>query len=675
MILSNKNIAVLAFLSFGVSNLYAQKSDSILQQNIEVVRILKNNTSNKVSASHSDFLNHDAGNFLTNLPEIGGRRIAGSYATDPVLRGFKYEQLNIVNDGSLTSIQACPSRMDPPASQVNLNIVKEAEIYKGPYQFRFGNSFGGTINFVSIDPKFTEKPVFSGRLSTGYETNGYGTRNELITRLSNRKFNIDLFGSYQKADDYKDGNGNKVPSAFERYSMGSRVSYQWNESNITKAQITTNQARDVKFATGMMNLLKDNTWLYSLKHDMTFQDSIFKKLSLSSYLSEVDHTMGTPDMSMISRIKSRSGGGRAELKLQWNNNLLYTGTDFRHDGEKDVPQQKMEMPNHGSGHSMAMGHNNAWQNGQINRLGWFNEYQRHWGRNKITASYRLDYSHATANDPSHYFMMKYGDNLSANQTTHSFSFSYNRVLNQHQQITVLIGRGERSAGITERYINFFPLGNDNYQYIGNPLLKSEKNYQVDIVYSYKSDKLNFQADGFYSRLKDFISSQIAPDIKPTSMMSKGVRQITNIDNAYKAGIEGSVQWNITNYLRTEAGAAYTYAQNMSQDVPLSEIAPLETRLRLEGNFNNITLGAEMRYTGQQNRTNPLFGEFATKDFTLFNLDARIEVFKNFNVALQLRNIFNRAYTEYLNKTMYSSGYTQRFMSPGRNFSLTCSYIF
>lgn len=102
----------------------------------------------------------NAGNFLTNLPEIGGRKIAGSYATDPVLRGFKFEQLNIVNDGSLTSIQACPSRMDPPASQVNLNLVKEAEIYKGPYQFRFGNSFGGTINFVSIDPKFTEKPVF-----------------------------------------------------------------------------------------------------------------------------------------------------------------------------------------------------------------------------------------------------------------------------------------------------------------------------------------------------------------------------------------------------------------------------------------------------------------------------------------------------------------------------------
>lgn len=47
MILSNKNIAVVAFLILGIINIYAQKSDSILQQNIEVVRILKNNTSKK----------------------------------------------------------------------------------------------------------------------------------------------------------------------------------------------------------------------------------------------------------------------------------------------------------------------------------------------------------------------------------------------------------------------------------------------------------------------------------------------------------------------------------------------------------------------------------------------------------------------------------------------------
>jgi iron complex outermembrane receptor protein len=157
-------------------------------------------------------------------------------------------------------------------------------------------------------------------------------------------------------------------------------------------------------------------------------------------------------------------------------------------------------------------------------------------------------------------------------------------------------------------------------------------------------------------------------------MSKGVRQMTNIDNAYKAGIEGSVQWNITNYLRTEAGAAYTYAQNISQDVPLSEIAPLETDCAWkEISTTSLWVQKCVIRTTKQNKS--FIGEFATKDFTLFNLDARIEIFKNFNTALQLRNIFNRAYTEYLNKTMYSSGYTQRFMSPGRNFSLTCSYTF
>ncbi|MDE5449848.1 TonB-dependent receptor, partial [Elizabethkingia meningoseptica] len=67
-----KNIAAASFLCLGVSNIFAQKSDSLLKQNIEVVRILKHNTSKKLSASHSDYLNHDAGNFLTNLPEISG---------------------------------------------------------------------------------------------------------------------------------------------------------------------------------------------------------------------------------------------------------------------------------------------------------------------------------------------------------------------------------------------------------------------------------------------------------------------------------------------------------------------------------------------------------------------------------------------------------------------------
>ena len=173
MTFKNKSVAALFLAASTV--VFAQQEQDSLYKNIEVVKITKLTTKGQnkqnLETKQSDNLNHDAGKFLSSLPEINGIRKAGNYATDPVLRGFKYEQLNIVIDGAAAAINACPSRMDPAVSQVNLNTVQEAEIYKGPYHFRNGNSFGGTINFITIPPVFTDKTKLGGRISTGYETN------------------------------------------------------------------------------------------------------------------------------------------------------------------------------------------------------------------------------------------------------------------------------------------------------------------------------------------------------------------------------------------------------------------------------------------------------------------------------------------------------------------------
>lgn len=62
---------------------------------------------------NSDKLSHDAGDFLSQSAFIGGIRKSGSYGFDPVLRGFKYDQINIVMDNGLSATAACPNRMDP----------------------------------------------------------------------------------------------------------------------------------------------------------------------------------------------------------------------------------------------------------------------------------------------------------------------------------------------------------------------------------------------------------------------------------------------------------------------------------------------------------------------------------------------------------------------------------
>lgn len=117
-------------LIFLLSAGFAFAQQDSLYQNIEVVKITKllPQQKGKIQTENADLLSHDAGKFLNSIPEINGIRKAGNYATDPVLRGFKYEQLNLIVDGAMSSVNACPSRMDPASSQISMNMVKEADV-------------------------------------------------------------------------------------------------------------------------------------------------------------------------------------------------------------------------------------------------------------------------------------------------------------------------------------------------------------------------------------------------------------------------------------------------------------------------------------------------------------------------------------------------------------------
>ena len=49
---------------------------------------------------YQDNMAHDGGALLNQLASINSIRKSGSYGFDPVFRGFKYEQLNLVLNGA-----------------------------------------------------------------------------------------------------------------------------------------------------------------------------------------------------------------------------------------------------------------------------------------------------------------------------------------------------------------------------------------------------------------------------------------------------------------------------------------------------------------------------------------------------------------------------------------------
>lgn len=658
-------------LLFSSINILSQSHthDSITYRDIEVVKIIKiatgDKNKSKISTANTDLLNHDAGKFLNSIPEISGIKKAGNYATDPVLRGFKYEQLNIVIDGAANAINACPSRMDPAVSQVNMNVVQEAEIYKGPYHFRNGSSFGGTINFVTLKPVFTGNPAFGGRISTSYESNGNVFRNEAFTELTSKKMVWNIFGSYQKGDHYMDGNGDEVRAAFLRYNVGTKGNFKWNESNLTTVQVNTNQGRDVEFAALQMDLIYDKTWMYQLKHSTEFQNSFFNQLDFNSYYSVVDHSMGTPDRSMVSDVKSVTYGGRGELKRIWNNNVLYTGLDYKHEAAKNL---RMIMPM-----TMKPRDGSAWQDSELSQIGWFGEYQYRFSDAKLTASARIDYNFSDANAPSQLFQNLYGAQSAENLNSH-FSLGYSRSIGKNTQIALWTGRAQRSGSLTERYINLFAVGNDNYEVLGNPHLKPEKNNQADFIITYSRDKVFVQANVFYSYLQDYISGVIRPDIMPATMKAPGVRQMQNLGNAMKAGFESKFNWQFLPKLRSEMAVAYTYAEDLDTKKPLPEIFPLDFRWKVQADLSPVIVALNYHYSAEQNRIDTAFGELKTPDFSLVNVNVKYKVFGSAFVDVEVSNVFDNAYAEHLNRTL-STDRNSRILERGRSFSIGFTYSF
>ncbi len=649
----------------------AQQQDSLQIQNIEVVKITKLNTQNHqnskpIEVSTSQVLDHDAGNFLKTLPEFSGIKKAGSYGTDPVLRGFKYEQLNIVSDGAAYAINACPSRMDPSISQINMNTVQEAVVYKGPYQFRFGPAVGGTINFVSEKPKFSEELNLKNRFSTSYDSNGTIFRNELLSQLTTKKFNLDIFGSYNDGGRYKDGTGTEVRSAFKRYSAGTKAQYKWNDSNFTSFQINTNQGRNVEFAALKMDLIYDKTWTAQAQHRSTFANSVLKEISYNAYFTNVEHSMGSPDRSMVSDVQSKTYGGRIESWWKKSDWQLFSGFDFRHEEAKSLSTtMKMAMP------MMIPRDGSSWQDSHINQVGWFNEFSTHLGTGKFTASYRMDFNTANADELSKLFEKIYGK-ADSKQVNHSFSLGYQKSLATHSDIALWVGRGQRSGSLTERFINRFPVGNDSYEVVGNPLLKPETNNQADVVYRFNSEKFHFQADVFYALMQNYIGGVLRNDLISSggmgSMQAPSVRQIQNIKKAMKAGFESRINWQFLPNYKTDLAVAYTYAEDLEKKIPLAEIAPINLKWNLEAQYSRLVFGINYRFSGAQNRINPEFGELKTKDFSVFDFYSNFKLNSNIQFSFELSNLFNRAYSEHLSRTL-SNNNQQRIRERGRSFNL------
>lgn len=609
----------------------------------------------QLEINYQDLLSHDAGAFLEKSPAISSIKKSGSYGFDPVFRGFKYDQLNIVIDGGQSATAACPNRMDPPASQISLNMMDRVEVLKGPHSLRYGNAFGGTFNFVSPDPEFTETLTPFGRASVNYEGNGGIFRTEGALGIRNKWSNVKAFGAHSQGGNYKDGEGNDVPSTFKRSSFGTNLDFKLGKAQAMSISATNNIAKDVDFPSLPMDLRSDNTLLLNARHQVHFSSSTFSSLNTMVYGSFVDHEMDNLDKVLDPResnavtiAKTGTFGGRTEGKINFSKGWIYAGADLRITSQEGSRLREILVgPMMGNTFT-----DNVWQDGKMQQIGVFGEFHLNAMGNHIVSAIRFDNNQSEILDPDPKFIGETGDSAQQYLNT-SFSFGFTRNISANTSVGLWIGRAQRSGSLTELYINYFPVGLDAYEMLGNPNLKPEINNQADANIKWQSDRSVIDLNAFVSYMTQFISSEIAEGVSPRMKKSPGVRRYINIDKAIMTGFEASWMQQLPFKLASRLSIAYTLGEDLTTQKPLPEIPPFEINLGIHGKFFKDKLKPELfiRQAFDQYRVSETFGETKTSAFTLVNVKASFALNKYLHLAAGVNNLFNISYYEHLSRAM------------------------
>lgn len=618
----------------------------------------------------------------------------GNYAVDPAFRASQYEQLNVQIDGGTKAFHACPNRMDPVTTLINPEEVTKIEVIKGPFSVRFGNTFGGVVNIVSKSPSSNQK-LLSGSISSGYESNGNSLVNMMTLDSKVKKFDFSGNLSYRDYGNYEDGNQNEIPSSFRSISYGLKTGYQINNKQRIQATFRQNFGRDVLHAGLPMDTEEDNSTLANLDYKLESNSNNFKGLNLKFYYSFVDHIMSNyrrptfTRMSAISNVEALTYGGKIETEWSLGKNInLFSGIDMVNLSRDGGRTRTMKTDMMGNPLPMPMVFfDKVWQDSYSNDFGYFAETkikasEKSW----ITIGSRLDFITSDANDLDPTFAALYPDLDKRNETLYSGTVSYLYNFNPNYKFEASFGRGSRAANIEERFIAFFNIGRDAYEYVGNPNLKPEINNQFELSFDGKKqfegsiNTIQFGTSVFYSIYENYILGVVdetlirkynstTPPIHP--------KVFRNIDNALKTGFEFYTNLKFYNNFTFGTEIAYTHTENRDFNESLPLTPPLVTKLKLGYENKKFWTNAQYTLTAKQNKISESYDEIPTSGYEVMDLNIGYKPIKNLSLGMGVLNLFDQYYNNHLTFAFNNVAGFGRvpITEPGRNFTFFVNYKF
>ncbi|MFT6478379.1 MAG: iron complex outermembrane receptor protein [Spirosomataceae bacterium] len=268
--------------------------------------------------------------------------------------------------------------------------------------------------------------------------------------------------------------------------------------------------------------------------------------------------------------------------------------------------------------------------------------------------------------------------INQNFTFFSVSAGSQLTLPNHLILNGNVGLAMRPPEVNELYSFGLHQGVSSIEE-GNADLKPEKSIKALITANYhKDDFLLFEITPYAQLIDNFIYLQPQREFLLTIRGAFPYFRFEQAD-ALLLGIDALVSIEPTDKIKLINKLTFVHGKNLTDDVPLINIPPLNFSSALQVSFKNIgvaknnTIEVEVSHTAQQSNL------LASQDFvlspdayTLLNLrfDTTIEIKKYYiSFGLKAANLLNISYRDYLNRLRYFADDT------GRNFTLSSRFTF